>query len=79
MISNRQKTARAYRTINEAPLPQDSSVDFTLFANYYGSVEKSYRFNDPALYTDKPWYTRLVDEIRAMRIFRRNKKHAKNS
>lgn len=72
---NNETTARAYRTLRECPLPTEANVDVTLFANYYGTLEKSHKFNDPVLYTDKPWYSRLIGEIREMRIFRRNKKH----
>jgi len=72
--SSKEKTVWAYRNLRDCPLPPESNVDITLFANYYGTVEKSHKFDDPALYTDKPWYTRLIGEIREMRIFRRNKK-----
>lgn len=74
--SSREKTVTAYRTLRDCPLPVEANVDVTLFANYYGTVEKSHKFNDPALYTDKPWYSRLMHEIREMKFFRRNKKHA---
>jgi hypothetical protein len=75
MIRNsKEKTAWAYRTIRECPPAPDANVDITLFANYYGSVKQSHRFNDPALYTDKKWYNRFMDEITEMKIFRRNKK-----
>lgn len=76
MIRNsRAKTAIAYRTLREAPLPPEANVEITLFANYYGTLEKSNRFNDPSLYTDKPIWTRLKEEIKAMKMFRRDKKH----
>jgi len=76
MIKNSiEKTVWAPRSLKECPLPPEQRVDVTLFANYYGTVEKSHRFNDPALYTDQPWYIRLINEVREMRIFRRNKKH----
>jgi len=75
MISNREKNSWAHRTLRDCPLPAEANVDITLFANYYGTVEKSHQFNDSALYTDKPWYNRLINEIREMKIFRRNKKH----
>jgi hypothetical protein len=73
--SSQEKSVCAYRTLRDCPLPKESNVDITLFSNYYGTVKDSHRFNDPALYTDKPWYNRLMDEIREMKIFRRNKKH----
>lgn len=79
IMNSKEKTAWAYRTLREAPEPSDARVDVTLFANYYGTVEKSHKFNDPALYTDKPWYIRLMNELSAMRIFRRKQKNAKNS
>lgn len=73
---NNDKTSQVYRTLRECPPPANANVDITLFANYYGTLEKSHKFNDPALYTDKPWYNRLISEIREMKIFRRrNKKH----
>lgn len=80
MIKNsKEKTVWAARTLRDCPPPAEASVDITLFANYYGSVKGSHRFNDPALYTDKSWFDRLVNEIRAIRVFRRKYKHAKNS
>lgn len=76
ILNSREKTAWSYRTLREAPPVQEANVDVTLFANYYGTVEKTHKFNDPALYTDKSWFKRLVEEIRAIRLFRRNKKNA---
>lgn len=76
MLNSREKTAWSYRTLREAPPVQESNVDITLFANYYGTVEKTHKFDDPALYTDSSWFMRLVNEIKAMRLFRRNKKNA---
>jgi hypothetical protein len=76
MLNSREKVAWAYRNLRECPTPPEVNVDITLFANYYGTVKKSHCFNDPALYTDKPWYNRLINEIIEMKIFRRNKKHA---
>ncbi len=77
MIRNsREKTAWAYRTLRECPIPPEAHVEITLFSNYYGTVKESHRFNDPALYTDKKWYNRLMDEIMQMRLFRRSKGHA---
>ena len=73
---SKEKTAWTPRTLRDLPPPPDANVDITLFANYYGTLEKSHRFNDPALYTDKPWYNRLMNEIKEMKVFRR--KHAKN-
>ncbi len=74
--NSKEKTAWAYRTLRDCPFPPDANVDIALFANYYGTLKESHKFNDPTLYTDKPWYNRLIDEIKAMRLFRRNKKHA---
>lgn len=76
ILNSQEKVSWSYRTLRECPFPPTANVEITLFANYYGSVKKSHRFNDPALYTDKPWYNRLMDEIKEMKIFRRNKKHA---
>jgi hypothetical protein len=73
--NSKEKTAWAYRTLRDCPSPSEVNVDITLFANYYGTLQKSHQFNDPALYTDKSWWTRLKDEIIAMKVFRRNKKH----
>lgn len=72
--TSKERTAWSYRTLREAPSPIDANVDVTLFANYYGTLSKSQRFNDPQLYTDKKWYRRLIDEIKVIRLFRRNKK-----
>ena len=75
ILNNCKRVSWAYRTLRECPLPAEAKVDVTLFANYYGTVKNSHCFNDPALYTDKPWYNRLINEIIEMRIFRRIKKH----
>jgi hypothetical protein len=75
IMSGREKPAWAYRTLQECPLPPEANVEITLFANYYGTVKNSHKFNDPSLYTDKPWYTRLRNEIVEMKLFRRNKRH----
>lgn len=76
MIRNsKEKTAWAFRCLRDCPEPIESNVEITLFANYYGTVKGSHRFNDPALYTDKKWYNRLMDEIKEMKIFRRKQKH----
>jgi hypothetical protein len=66
----------ACRTLRDAPSAPEANVDITLFANYYGTVQESHQFNDPALYTDKGLWERLKIELREMKIFRRNKKHA---
>jgi hypothetical protein len=76
MIRNSGSSEATYRTLRDCPDAPAANVDITLFANYYGTVERTHKFNDPALYTDKSWFSRLVDEIRGMKIFRRNKKHA---
>lgn len=77
ILNSRERTvSSSYRSLRECPAPPEANVEITLFANYYGTVKKSHQFNDPALYTDKPWYNRLINEIIEMRIFRRNKKHA---
>jgi hypothetical protein len=76
IMSGRERRTWAYRSLRECPVPPEANVDITLFANYYGTVEDSHRFNDPSLYTDKPWYNRLMNEMIEMKIFRRNKKHA---
>lgn len=75
--TSKERTGLSYRTLSDAPTQSEANVDITLFANYYGTVERSHRFNDPALYTvKKPWYNRLMNGISGMKIFRRNKKHA---
>ncbi len=76
---SRERALWASHTLRECSNPPEANVDITLFANYYGTVNETHRFNDPALYTDKRWYIRLVEEIKAMKLFRRNKKHAKNN
>lgn len=76
ILSSREKAVWAPRTLRDLPFPPEANVDITLFANYYGTVKESHRFNDPALYTDKPWYNRLMDEIKQMKMFRRKQKHA---
>jgi hypothetical protein len=73
---SKEKSLLVYRTLRDCPLPAEANVDITLFANYYGTVENSHQFNDAALYTDKPWYSRLINEIIEIITFRRNKKHA---
>ena len=73
---SKERSVWAYRTLRDCPYPPEANVDITLFANYYGTLGKSHRFNDPALYTDKSWFRRLIDEYKAMKVFRR--KHAKN-
>ncbi len=71
---SREKTAWACRNIKDAPiLKEESDVDVTLFHNYYGTVKKSHQFNDPTLYSNKNWFFRLIDEIKAIRIVRRKK------
>jgi len=75
-MNSKERTAWSQRTLRECPLPVEANVDITLFANYYGTVNKSHQFNDEALYTDKSWWVRFVNEIKEMKIFRRNKKHA---
>lgn len=80
MIKNsKEKTVWAARTLQDAPYQEDSRVDITLFANYYGTVKQTQQFNDPQLYTTDSWFTRFLKEIVAMNIFRKNKKHAKNN
>ena len=75
MIRNsKEKTAWSSRCLRDCLPPAEANVDITLFANYYGTVKKSHRFNDPALYTDVIWIIRLIEEIKAFRVFRRNKK-----
>lgn len=76
VIGSKERTLFTHRCLRDAPFPPEANVDITLFANYYGSVKESHSFNDPALYTDKPWYNRLINEFREMKIFRRNNKHA---
>lgn len=74
--NSKEKTAWAYRTLRDCPFPPDANVDVTLFANYYGTVQSSHQFNDPTLYTDKSWFSRLMGEIKEMKVFRRNKRNA---
>jgi len=75
MIRNsKEKTAWSNRCLRDCLPPVEANVDITLFANYYGTVKKSHRFNDPSLYTDVNWFMRLIEEIKAFRVFRRNKK-----
>lgn len=76
IVGSKERTLFANRCLRDCSFPTESNVDFTLFANFYGTVEKSHQFKDEALYTDKPWYNRLMNEIREMKVFRRNKKHA---
>jgi len=76
MIRNSlEKTVVSVRSLRDAPGTTDSRVDITLFANYYGTVNNTQRFNDPSLYTDKHWYVRFIEEIKEMRMFRRKYKH----
>lgn len=77
MIRNSDSNvAVAYRSLRDCPDPSVANVEITLFANYYGSVKKSHKFNDPALYTDKSALERFWMELKGMKLFRRNKKHA---
>lgn len=71
--TSKERTVWSYRTLRDAPDPSESNVDITLFANYYGTLQKSQRFDDPQLYTDKKWYSRLINEIKEMKIFRASK------
>lgn len=75
---SREKTAWSYRTLREAPLPTESNVDITLFANYYGTVKGTHSFNDPTLYTDKKLWARLKYEINQLFDFKREHEHAKD-
>jgi hypothetical protein len=79
ILDSKEKTAWSYRSLRDCPHPAEANVDITLFANYYGTVKGTHSFNDPALYTDKSWWTRLMNEISEMKVFRRKYKHAKNS
>lgn len=74
ILSHAKKNLWAYRTLRDCPAPIDSGADITLFANYYGTVKETKRFNDPALYTDKSWWTRIKSEIRELYKFRKNGK-----
>lgn len=75
MIKNsKEKTVRAVRNLQDSLPPEDFRVDITLFANYYGTIKNTQRFNDPQLYTVDSWLTRFFKEINAINIFRRNKK-----
>lgn len=72
---SKEKTAWAYRTLREAPDPAEANVEITLFTNFFGTVKKSQKFDDPQLYTVDRWFVRLLKEIKAMRLFKRNQKH----
>ena len=74
IMNSKEKTAWSSRHLRDLPPPVEANVDVTLFANYYGTLQKSHQFNDPALYTDKNWFVRLIEKIRAIQVFRRNKK-----
>ncbi len=75
----RKKNNYAFRSIREVEHENaflETKVDVTHFLNYYGTLNKSQKFNDPVLYTEESLISRIKKEIKE--IFMEIKKHARN-